>query len=177
MNLGVRPDWRELHQVSVQELAEWIGQVVAAESPVHISEAYRRIADAWNVQRIGSRISDVLGIAVVHAKRNQKLIQRGDFLWSLGMDTPIPRARSDLPLGSRKLELVAPEEIALVVDKVARESFGLPSDELCSSVVRAFGFGRSSSDMVTIVQKVIKAGLKSGRIVETGGVILVPTTT
>jgi very-short-patch-repair endonuclease len=173
VTLSVRPDWRELHQVSVQELSEWIGQVVSSESPVHSSEVYRRIADAWNVQRIGSRISDVLGTAVIHAKRSQKLVQRGDFLWSPEMETPVPRSRSVLPLASRKLELVAPEEIAIVVDKIVTESFGVPSEELFSSVVRAFGFGRATADMVSIVERVVSSGLQSGRIERTNGLIQV----
>jgi very-short-patch-repair endonuclease len=177
VKLGVRPDWRELHQVSVHELAEWIGQVVAVESPVHVSEAYRRIADAWNVQRIGNRISDVLEHATSHATRNQKIARHGDFLWHPSMETPIPRSRAGLPTASRRLDLVAPEEIALVVGKVATESFGVALDELCAAVVRAFGFGRATADMIESVKDVVFSEHQSGRLAVVNDQIHAPKAT
>jgi very-short-patch-repair endonuclease len=172
VDLRINPDSRELHLVSVPELSKWIGMVVQAESPVHINEVFRRIADAWNVQRIGNRISDVLNNAVIHAMQNRIIVQRGDFFWNREMTKPVPRSRANMPLGSRKIELVAPEEIALVIKKVVVESFGIHHDELSGSVVRSFGFGRASADMVSLVEGVIKSVLESGDITETNGVIL-----
>jgi very-short-patch-repair endonuclease len=166
VELDINLRQRELHLVSISELAEWIGRVVLVETPVHISDAYRRIADACNVKRIGSRISEVLDAAVLNAQRDHNIIKRGEFLWHPNMLTPVARSRANLPLGSRKLELVAPEEIAIVVKKVVGESFGIHRDELSERVVRNFGFGRASADMVAQVEKIIKSELSSGSIAE-----------
>src|SRR5262249_12294316 len=60
------------------------------------------------------RIQTALDRAIEQAVRQETVRREGDFVWPGEMGLPVLRDRSGLPATARKLDLVAPEEIALV---------------------------------------------------------------
>lgn len=169
-NLGGVP----LHEVQPRRLGEWVVQVLNVESPVHMSEVMRRVANAAGIARVGSRINQAFQAAFRSAIREGIVRQSGDFLWLKGMTAPPLRDRSDLPAAVKKLELIAPEEIELAIERVVRESYGMTEDQVPQTACGLLGFGRVTEEMSTIVSNRVEAMLKMSRLMRQGTHVIVP---
>lgn len=154
----------DLHTVSRRRLADWITRVVEVESPVHMSEAFRRIANAVGVRRVASRIQEAMEAGAEVAARDQKVRIEGEFLWRTDMDIPAIRDRSELPAASRKFELIAPEEIAISVQQVVVNSYGIDRIDVPQIVSRVFGFKRATEDIRVVIDGVVANMLADGLI-------------
>ena len=159
----------ELHQVPVRNMGAWIEEVVRIESPIHKSEIARRIAEAAGVQRIGNRIESAIESALSEAVCTKRINQSGDFYWSLDMAGAVVRDRSELPSASRKLELVAPEELSEAIAAVVKRSFGISLADIPHAVCRLLGFGRTSEDMATLVDSLVRKLSTAGTLLIADG--------
>lgn len=172
-NLQAPPLTVELHAVASGIMADWVAEVVRVESPVHVSEIGRRIAAGYGVSRIGNRIAGAIEAGCRLAVRKNLVLQRGEFYWNAGMEQPVVRDRSGLPEVSRKMELIAPEEIGAAVELVVERSYGIGREQLPDGVRRLFGFQRTTESMRTLVGAAVERAIGEGRIVEQGGHLLI----
>lgn len=143
----------QLHEIDRRTLARQFSIVVAVEGPVHWREAARRIVAGAGVQRMGNRIEAAFLEAIQVAVSTKLLAQKGEFLWTPEMHEPIVRDRSHLPAASRKLELVAPEEIQKAVLVVISESYGMPAADVPVAVCRRLGFAQTTDDMRRLMER------------------------
>ncbi len=164
LRLGTVP----LHEVDRSQLAELLARVVAVESPVHWNEAARRLMAAAGVQKMGSRIEAAFLEAVRTGLTRSLFAGRGDFLWTIGMRESPVRSRGALPAASRKLELIAPEEIRGAILKAVEASCGMSPEEAPGAVCRLFGFARVTDEMEKAVRPHVAALLKSSALKLTG---------
>lgn len=162
---------RELHQHGLSLLAGWLTQVVRVESPIHLDEATRRLAQASGASQVGARMRKAIRDAALLAANLRHLRQQGDFLWENTMQEPPLRDRSALPAISRKLPLVAPEELARALRTVVAQSFALPRDAAYLATIRLLGFTRLSDDMRQQLDGVLAGLLERRELEETGGVL------
>ena len=167
VDLEVLPGDQELHALPTSTLASWVAEVVHVESPVHVSEVSRRIADAAGV-RLSRRLQDALASAVHHSEDSSEVRREGDFLWRGDMESPELRDRSNVAPASRKLELVAPEELALAVARIVAGSYGIHRQEVPGAAVRLLGFARLTQDMRTRVDSIVDEMVQDGRLAEQG---------
>ncbi|MGH9963192.1 MAG: hypothetical protein ACREBC_39755, partial [Pyrinomonadaceae bacterium] len=138
-------------------------------------EVARRIAEAAGVQRIGNRIGAAFDRGV-RASAQMKLIeQRIDFLWSIGLTRPTVRDRSDVAV--RRIELIAPEEMAEAICLVVKRAYGIELDDISQAVCRLFGFGRTSEDMAAVVNKAAVTLAETGLLVIEDGRVTIGKTT
>jgi very-short-patch-repair endonuclease len=168
---------QHLHAVRHDVVAGWVAEVVSVESPVHQSEVARRIADAAGVKRIGSRIDAMFNYVFIFGLGAHRLTvdRRGEFLWKRGAEQPQVRDRSGLPVASRKLELVAPEEIEAAVQQVVEHSYGMEADQIPVGVCRLLGIGRTTPQMVNQIASAIDRLRASGRLSQKGAYLTVAT--
>lgn len=103
------------------------------------------------------------------AVRTKRIKQRGDFYWSLDMASAVVRDRSELPSASRKLELVAPEELSEAIAAVVKRSFGIGMADIPQAVCRLLGFGRTSEDMATLVDSLVRKLSTAGTLLIADG--------
>ncbi|MBO0359505.1 DUF3320 domain-containing protein [Hymenobacter sp. BT186] len=162
---------RELHQHNLGQLAGWLAQVVRIESPIHIEEATRRLAQASGATQVGARIRKTVQAAALLATNLRHLRRQGDFLWENTMQQPPLRDRSQLPASVRKLLLVAPEEVALALRTVVEQSFTLPREAVFLPTVRLLGFSRLSEEMRQYLEPMLAELLAKGELEETNGVL------
>ncbi|MBW3128135.1 DUF3320 domain-containing protein [Hymenobacter profundi] len=162
---------RELHQHSLGQLANWLAQVVRIESPIHVDEATRRLAQASGATQVGARMRKAGRAAATLAANLHHLRQQGDFLWENTMQTPPLRDRSNLPAISRKLSLLAPEELAHAICTIIAHSFALPREAVYLPTVRLLGFNRLSDEMRQQVDGAVQHLLTQGELVEVNGVL------
>ena len=104
-------------------MANWIQRVVEIESPVHLDEVAKRIVTTAGVSRIGNRIRNAVKTAARQAARSESVQIRGEFLYWTTQEQATVRDRDDLPNASRKLELIAPEEMEAAIKQVVSERF------------------------------------------------------
>ena len=136
----------DMHMVNRTQLADLLAQVVRVESPVHWTEAARRVLSGAGVQRFGTRIQQAIEEAVKLGISRGLFLKRGEFLWGTAMQQPPVRDRSALPAASRKLEFVPPEEIRRAILLVVQESYGIVPGEVPNAVCRLFGFSRVTDE-------------------------------
>jgi very-short-patch-repair endonuclease len=165
----------ELHAVAPARWSEWIEQVVEIESPIHSDEVVRRVAAAAGVGRVGNRIRATYERGVEHALRRGRVRRLGDFLWSASSQAPVPRRR-DVHGAPRDIDLIAPEELALAIDRVVRDAFGMPREQIPVNVCRLLGFQRMTAEMRATLDPIIDAMLADDRLAERGGHVVVPDT-
>jgi very-short-patch-repair endonuclease len=141
----------DMHLVDRTQLAGFLTQVVNIESPLHWTEAARRILSGAGIQRFGNRIQQAFEEAVRIGVSRGLFLKREEFLWVPTMQQPPVRDRRELPAASRKFELVAPEEIRRAILIVVEESYGIVPPEVPGAVCRLFGFARMTDDMSAAV--------------------------
>lgn len=162
---------RELHRHGLSQLALWLTQVVRVESPIHIEDATRRLAQASGATQVGARIRKAVQDAALLAVNLRRMRRHGDFLWENSMRQPPLRDRSQLPASSRKLVLVAPEELALALCTIVTQSFGLPRESVYLPAVRLLGFTRLSEEMRQQLEPALLGLLERGELIEVNGVL------
>jgi very-short-patch-repair endonuclease len=162
---------KEVHQHSVGALAGWVELVVMTESPVHFDEVAKRIVEAAGITRVGPRIREHVKLAVRFAEGSGKIKVSGEFLWDATMQEPMVRDRSALPLSSRKLKYVAPEEVQKAVEKVVLDSIAIHPEAAFPLVARVLGFSRVTEEMRNDLLQVIEQSVQAG-IVDLDGALL-----
>ena len=174
VDLDIAIGARKLHKVPSFEMAGWIQRVVEIENPVHFDEVARRIATAVGVGRIGNRIQNTLKAAAKQAARSGSIEIRGDFFYLKEQEQIVVRDRSELPSASRKLELIAPEEIAAAIKQVASDAFGIEGEDLAREVCKLFGFKSVSAEMRRGVEKVVKGLTVNEQLIWKGNSLVIP---
>jgi hypothetical protein len=172
--LDVKLGDRDLHELPVGRLAALVARVVQVEGPVHAEDVVRRVADAAGVKRLGSRIQASLDAAIERAAGTGQIERRGEFLWDPARPVATVRDRSGLAPAARRLELVAPEEIAEAVERTVADSYGMERAAIPLAVCRLLGFPRMTDDMSSCIDAIVAPMLEAGRLEAEGQHIVVP---
>ena len=134
---------------------------------------YGRIAEAAAVARIGPRLKTAVEAALALAVQTGALRRQKDMYWVAGMRQPPLRDRSALPAGARNMAFIAPEEVALAVEKVVAEAFGMPQEEVAPAVARLLGFPRLSEDIREQIEMVADQLLQAAKLQMRDGQVLI----
>jgi len=151
-----------------------VEEVVVVESPIHFDEMARRITEAGNFTKVGSRIRDVLMQASRHAQSNNRIIIKGEFLWHSAMDNPVVRVRSNLPNTSRKIRFISPEEITLAVIGIVKEAIAILPDDASVLTGKMFGFFRVTEEMRNDILEIIQTAVVNKTLKLDGDLLKMP---
>ncbi len=171
--LDLHLNGQDLHAIPIPRLASWVERVVRIEGPVHRDEVSRRVTDAAGIKRLGTRIQSALESAIEQTIRQGIVERRGDFLWPSPAPSLAARDRSALPPASRRLDLVAPEELALAVERVTASALGMEPEAIPSAACRLLGFPRISEEMRVRVDAIVCDLVASGRLTPQGSHLVV----
>ena len=164
----VDTDWYDLHEIPAHHLRAPIEEVVRVEGPVHVSEVRRRLADAAGVKRIGHRIEQNLDKAIGVAARGKGMVRKRGFLWSAGHSRQRPTVRDRTDLTGKKIELVAPEEIAEAVRLVVEHSYGIERAEAVAEAGRLLGFKNATKKVRTPIDRALANLVRKGELAVDG---------
>ena len=118
-------------------------ELVKKEGPVHFDYALKRLASLWGVKRKGPRIVHAMREALNILIVNQKVIVKGNFLWSPELqDVPVRTPIPGVPESKRKPEYIPPEEIENSMKTIAQYALGISADSLITETEKVFGFNR-----------------------------------
>jgi very-short-patch-repair endonuclease len=155
----------ELHEVSSEDIGDWIEEIVKVESPVHLLEVTSRIVSAAGIQRSGRRIRAAIERGAKQAAKKGRVVRKRDFLWQPDMKVPVVRDRSMLPSSSRKIERVAPEEIKETIRMVIHKGVGVTKEEALIEACRLLGYARATENIRQYVEKYIQQLLDEKEII------------
>lgn len=153
-----------LWHVPEDRLIDWIGQVVAVESPIHYREAARRVAIAAGNGYANRKAEAAVLAAARQGASDGKVHFRSPFLWRVGQEEASVRDRSALPNGHRlrQAEMIAPEEIRAALLEVVRDSYGITDDQAAKNASRLMGFRRLGPKLKLVIRTAL------GQLIETG---------
>lgn len=167
----------EFHDLDcLYEHANSIARIVAAEGPVHIDVVARRLADAWGLTRVGPRMKKAIESAARLVVKKAAATRRGDFLWPTGEGFE-PRIRQPVenePASERKVEQIAPEEIALAMERICRDGGGIEKEALLKETARVFGFKRMVPTVLNMMQAALNKAVAQGSIIERESKFIAP---
>ena len=140
-------DPKEIQLYTFEQLAQWISEIVKVESPVHIDEVTRRITDAAELSRAGTRVKYTMTQAARYAEQAGVILMKDDFLWEPEMKTPPVRDRSKLPAASKKIGLIAPEEIYEAIRQTVQGSVAITEEAAIPLIAKRLGFNRMTDEI------------------------------
>jgi very-short-patch-repair endonuclease len=157
------------------DLVDDVIKVVGTEGPVHIDLVYARIGAAWKVARLTAKIKQLITTAIGIAQHDGRIEQRGEhgeFLWPIGLATPIVRAPKD---GDevRTIDHIAPEEIAEAAFLCVQEARSLTEADLIRETAKLLGYGRVTKKLDAAMTQALETLKTGGRIHEEEGLVRV----
>lgn len=149
-------------------------RIVEVEQPIHVELLYRRLADTAGVSRIGGRVRLALERLAARAVKERRVAAHGDFFWLPDQYRVhvSPRDRSAQPSAARKVELIAPEEIAGAIVQTVDQSIGIGVEELSTAVANLLGYRRVSAEVQAAILVILGELLADDGVLEqVGGMV------
>ncbi len=135
-----------------------LSQIVAAEGPVNINVATRRLISGWGMGKAGAKLVGITRSTAKAAERNGTISIRGEFLWTSDMTKPSVRS------GGRGIEEIAAEEVEEAVLLSLRDAFGMRRNDLIVQTARLFGFKSTGSSIAGRIELAVANAVKAERI-------------
>lgn len=152
----------DFYNCSSYRIVDLIEKIVNKEGPIAVELLNERIAAAWGIQRIGSKMRSTNLQAVYSGSHKGSFEIRGNFIWPKGLKTSPARAHSETGVG-RDIEQICNEEIIEAVFFILNETISIDQDDLVKLTARLFG-SRANDKTTEKVKYAVDALIKSKRI-------------
>lgn len=148
-----------------------VRSVMKDESPVLRRLLKRRVAAAWGVARIGTRIDRLMDEIIAELGYIRTEQSSGDVLW---MPEIRPEAlqefRSPVDESDRRdPEDVPVHEMAAAASAIVRFNYSITEEDLLRELASVFGYARRSASMDAFLREGIGVARMFGRLKEAGG--------
>lgn len=160
-------DSDEFYEVSIWSIKKVVREVVATEGPISEEMLARRVAGAWDLSRLGSRIRERIRKAVAGLASSGQINRSDGFVWPAELDKPPVRSR-DVDGMNFKAEDVPPIEAVQAVRRLLRYRAPLLPDQIISEAARLLGFGRTGKQLRRVIRDAVEKLRNSGEL-EAGG--------
>jgi hypothetical protein len=121
--------------------ARLLEELIQNEGPIHFDYAAKRIISAWGLKRKNANIVHAVREALYILIVNDKVIEKGNFLWSPELqDAPVRVPVPGVPESKRKPAHIPPEEIENAMKAIAQYALGISSESLIAETAKVFGF-------------------------------------
>ncbi|MBO9592822.1 MAG: DUF3320 domain-containing protein [Niabella sp.] len=141
-------------------IKQQIQSLVNTEAPISKNLLYKKVLQAWNISRAGTRLDRYLEeiireINLVHTTHHQL------FYWN--NNTTLDHYRSN-DIEKRNMEDIAPEEILVALQEVVTNNLSIEEDELLRYLARTFGFSKVGRQIDTLLRYVIDRAVRQGKL-------------
>jgi hypothetical protein len=153
-------------------MSDIILRIITIEAPIHEEDIIARVRVLWGLGRAGSRIKSTVKSALIHAIKQQKIVQHDAFYCT--HDTVITaRNRSDVEMSIlKKPDMIAPAEIGAAIIVVIQSSYGIDAESIPASVARLLGFQSTSPQLREMIEAQIAAMVQGGELTIQGNNIM-----
>jgi hypothetical protein len=149
-------------------LARTIGEFVALEGPVERDLLVERLKELHGVERAGSNIQANIKNAIGYAIRWQTVAHQSPSSFYYDPARQVQEFRVPANGISRRVDQIAPEELAFAVLHLVEDQFGLAEERAPVSVARLFGIERLGSEHADIIASVVDSLVSNGALRRSG---------
>jgi len=171
--IRVQGETEDFYSVPPKSLAAIVIQIVEQEGPIMEDIIANRVAEAWGIARVGTRIRRIVERAVQIACANKTLVRDED-AFRLRKMTNIP-IRKNNGQQSRDIEKIPMIEIAAAIRLCLREAVSIDETELVATVAILFGFQRTGPKIQKRILKAIDLLESKSEAIRDGNVVRVGT--
>lgn len=157
-----------LHRGRTTALARTIGELVAVESPVHYELLVERLKELHGVERAGSNVQENIRLAIRQAVRWQIVTCESQSRFLYDPARQVGTFRTPANGVSRRIDQIAPEELAMAVLHLIEVQFGVAEDRTPVAVARLFGIERLGSEHAEIIESAIDSLITNGKVRRAG---------
>ncbi len=166
------------HDLCRYEQTNLLEMVVMQEGPIHIDLAARRLAKAWNLEKVGKRMREAIDQCVRQSIRRGQIYQKSEFLYPMSFSAEELQVR--LPVedeieSQRKIEHIAPEELQKAMLILVEHAQSLRPDSLIAETRKLFGFNRTGISIQQRLQEELDKLLESQHIIWHENKLFLPT--
>ncbi|HBV85321.1 MAG TPA: DNA/RNA helicase [Desulfosporosinus sp.] len=148
-------------------LGDCINAAVKNEYPLHYELLCKKVAPLFGNEKATVKVRREVDYALSSL---QEVIRKGDFLYPAGYTKIIPKAAGN----TRPIIYISQDELAEAMLVIVSNSYGIMRDSLFQATAREYGFARSGERIQTSLQQAYEVLLKSGRIKELDGKVVMP---
>lgn len=165
-------DSDSFYYTQTKNLASKLRLVVETEGPLHKKEAMRRVSQFWGLGSVGIKIRTRLQEVERYCKDKKHIKVVGKFYWPIDLKIPQVRRRDEVDGISKKIDVIAPEEIREAALLVLSKEYAMPMDALANQTAGVFGYKRVTEDMSKYIIKSINMYKSSHHIIEKDGKVM-----
>ena len=144
--------WRNKNSNSMR-IADMICAIVKVEQPIHIDLLYRRMAPAFGNEKATQPIRNTVD-SVIENYMQTELSIKDSFVSLVSMgEVRVRRSIAGMP--DRAIEHVSKEEVALAMERVLKNAFGMERNALILETARIFGFERTGTKIKRVMNEAI----------------------
>jgi hypothetical protein len=134
-------------------------QILQTEAPVHIDYLVRRLAEAYGLQRVGTRVDAAAREAIAAASRTYSYALRGQFVWGRAQQEVdvVRRPVDGDPRTRREIEAIPWPEIDLAFRRLLESRSGADDEALLVSAARILGFERTGERVREVLSRRLRA--------------------
>ncbi|MCO5241328.1 MAG: DUF3320 domain-containing protein [Chitinophagaceae bacterium] len=139
-------------------IKQQIQSLVDTEAPISKSLLYKKVLQAWNTSRAGTRLDKHLE-GIIKEMNIVQTIHHQPFYWS--DNTTLDYYRSN-DIEKRNMEDIAPEEVLVALQEVVTNNLSIEEAELLRYLTRTFGFAKVGKQIDTLLRYIIDKAVKQG---------------
>lgn len=147
-------------------LVDYLGRLVRYEGPIHKEVAGRRLIEAYDISRMGSRIDEAVQAAIREGVAARTFREDEDFLYPPTMKR-VEKVRAPNPTdprSRRKIEHISIDEIHLAITLVLRRAHSMNRERLKSRLADIFGFSRTGNNISERIELALRFGVEEGLV-------------
>jgi hypothetical protein len=141
-------------------IRQQIQSLVETEAPISKALLYKRVLNAWNISRTGSRVSKYLE-EVIQEMNLLQTTHHQPFYWNNTVS--IDHYRSN-DIEKRNMEDIAPEEVTVALQEVITNNLSIEEDELLRYLARTFKFAKVGKQIDVLLRYIITAAVQEGKV-------------
>jgi hypothetical protein len=141
-------------------IKQQIQSIVDAEAPISKSLLYKKVLQAWNTSRAGSRLDKHLE-GIIKEINIVQTIHHQPFYWS--NNTTLDYYRNN-DIEKRNMEDIAPEEVLVALQEAVTNNLSIEEAELLRYLARTFGFAKVGKQIDTMLRYVIDTAVQHGNV-------------
>ena len=149
-----------------QRLVQQVQMLVAMEAPISKNWLYRKILQAWNISRVGTKLEAYLQEIITEMDLTTTRHHQ-PFYWTAPV-AEMDHYRSN-ETEKRNIEDIAPEEIVVALEEVVAYNLSIDEEELVRYLCRSFGFSKVGKQIDSLLRYAIDMAEKEGKIIREDG--------
>lgn len=149
-----------------EKIKQQIQKIIFTEEPVSKNLLYKKLLQAWNVSRTGSKLDNYLGEIIKEINPGETLHHQ-PFYWRANSIKTIDFYRNN-DSEKRNMEDIAPEELIVAINEALEQNLSIEEEELLRYIARLFGFSKVGKQIDEILRYCVDLTIKTGKIKREG---------